>query len=351
MRFLKFSRLLLMASLFCGQNYASAQYKEIDGLASTIAGPLSRTPDNAVAVVDFTDLQGNVTELGRFLAEELSISLSGPSRGLHVIDRTHLKAVLQEHKLAASGIIEPATWPRLGEITGAHVLITGTITPFGDSVRCAVKAINAATARIEGVATTEIPRTKTIEELLSNGISASTPSSSGQAPGFVKGVISANRPQPESSRLPTDFDQASSSNTPPRRPLKVVEADGFSFSLMSCKRSGDGLFCNFQITNRRNDRRFVINANYAGNRSRIIDGSGREFLAGEVHIGANSFGGHADTRLAAGVPVASTIAFSRVPPDLSSIALLEVNCYAEGIAEANGYFRVQLRNISVTGDE
>jgi len=55
------------------------------------------------------DLQGNVTELGRFLAEELSGALVNDSRGFRVIDRAHLKAILQEHKLAATGLIDPQT--------------------------------------------------------------------------------------------------------------------------------------------------------------------------------------------------------------------------------------------------
>ena len=150
------------------------------------------------------------------------------------------------------------------------------------------------------------------------------------------------------ARLPGSQDAGSGALA--TRPV-IVEAGGFSFSLVSCKRSGDGLFCDLQITNRRADRRFVINADYGGDRSRIIDQSGREFLAGEVHIGANSFGGHADTRLITGVPVASSIAFFRTPEDLSAIRLLELHCYAEGVMEANGYFNAQFRNVSVTSEK
>src|SRR5437899_296918 len=48
-----------------------------------------------VAVVDFTDLQGNVTELGRYLAEEFSTALVEEPRSFDVIDRIHLKVILQ----------------------------------------------------------------------------------------------------------------------------------------------------------------------------------------------------------------------------------------------------------------
>jgi TolB-like protein len=346
---------MLGVGLFCIAPSAIGQYKEIDALASNIASQIPTASSQTVAVVAFTDLQGNDTELGRFLAEELSIALPR-TQGVQVIDRAHLKALLQEHKLASTGIIDPTTQKKL-EIAGVRVLITGTITPFGDSVRCAVKALNIATAQIEAAATAEIPRTKTIEELLSHGVSASpaTPDKPGSP---AKGSTDQHGESSGSPKRPVEGNAESAGTpavhfdtAPPSPPLMVIEAGGFSFALVSCTRSGDGLFCKLQITNRRADRRFAINANYGGSRSRIIDRSGREFLAGEARVGANSYGGHADTRLVSGVPVATTVAFFRVPSDLSSVALFEVNCYAEGIAEANGYFRVQFRNFSVSSDQ
>jgi len=42
-----------------------------------------------IAVVDFTDLDGSVTELGRFLAEEFSTAFAGTGKGFTVVDRIH----------------------------------------------------------------------------------------------------------------------------------------------------------------------------------------------------------------------------------------------------------------------
>ena len=149
-------------------------------LATTISESLVKEPKKTVAVVYFTDLKGNVTELGRFLAEELSIALVGADKGIDVIDRTHLRALLQEHKLAATGVIDPLTARKLGEIAGVQILVTGTITPLGDSVRGTVKAL-AATARIIGSSIVQIPRTKAIDQLLTSGISSES------APGDIPG--------------------------------------------------------------------------------------------------------------------------------------------------------------------
>src|SRR5437588_6302133 len=99
--------------------------QELKGVSSTLATKIGELGRKRVAVVDFTDLQGNVTELGRFLAEELSGALVNDSRGFRVIDRAHLKAILQEHKLAATGIIDPQTARQLGKIASVDTLVTG----------------------------------------------------------------------------------------------------------------------------------------------------------------------------------------------------------------------------------
>ncbi len=164
---------LIMLAGVNGLSCAWAQDREVQGLAVSMAEGIGNSPRQVVGVADFTDLQGNVTELGRFLAEQLSIALARNSQGIEVVDRTHLKTLIQEHKLNASGLTDPATIEKMGQMTGVNVLVTGTITPFGDSVQVAAKALKLNTAKIVTAATTEIPRTKSIDYLLGQGISTS----------------------------------------------------------------------------------------------------------------------------------------------------------------------------------
>ena len=46
--------------------------QDLRSLASTVSQHISGSGRKSVAVVDFTDLDGNPTKLGRFLAEEFS---------------------------------------------------------------------------------------------------------------------------------------------------------------------------------------------------------------------------------------------------------------------------------------
>lgn len=158
---------------------AMAYEKEIKTLSSALSENIAKAGKRNIAVVDFTDLDGNVTKLGRFFAEEFSIALLSTARGFEVVDRTHLKTLLQEHKLSATGLIDPAAARKLGQIAGVEALITGTITPFGESVRLSVKILDTNTAKLIGANTSDIPKTKAIEELLAQGIDF------GNTPGMV----------------------------------------------------------------------------------------------------------------------------------------------------------------------
>jgi len=167
--------ILAVIFLVVSAQFTLAYEEEIGRLSISMAEKISSAGKKTIAVVDFTDLQGNVTELGRFLPEEFSTALVNAGKGFVVIDRIHLKSILKEHKLSASGIIDPTTARKLGKIAGVQALITGTVTPFGDNVRVTVKILDTETAKIIGASNTNIAKTKAIEELLARGIETRSP--------------------------------------------------------------------------------------------------------------------------------------------------------------------------------
>jgi TolB-like protein len=163
-----------------------------------MAVAIAKSGKKTVAVVDFTDLQGCVTELGRFLAEEFSVNLTTAATNFEVIDRTHLKTLLQEHKLASTGIIDPQTARKLGEIAGVQALVTGSLTPFGESVRLSAKVLDVSTAKMIGAFSADIPRTKAIDELLARGISScGTPTTEGNSTRLSETSIPKNSASPK----------------------------------------------------------------------------------------------------------------------------------------------------------
>lgn len=158
------SILLMVSSVPVGADTYDA---EMVKMAKTIAASFDQKQQiKTIAVLDFTDLQGAVTELGKFLAEELSADLVMGQKQFDVIDRANLKRLLDENKLSRSGLVDPEAIKRLGKMAGADALVTGTVTPLGNSLRVSARIINTETARIVGAAQANIDKTPEISELL-----------------------------------------------------------------------------------------------------------------------------------------------------------------------------------------
>lgn len=174
MRKLMFIVFVAFAFLLLHSNITTAYENEIRSLSNAMAENIAKAGKKRIAVVDFTDLQGNITELGRFIAEEMSVDFTMTAKGFEVIDRNHLNRILAEHKLSLSGIVDQKTVQKLGQIAGVDAIVTGSITPLENSIRVVCKVIATDTARVISAAKGDIAKTKAIEELLGRGIEGGT---------------------------------------------------------------------------------------------------------------------------------------------------------------------------------
>jgi len=186
--------IILLSSILCiilicyGSENTFAYEQSINKMSSTLSESIIKSAKKSVAVVDFSDLQGNATELGRFIAEEISTDLVAKAEGFEVIDRTHLNSILLENKLSLSGLVDRETVKKLGKIAGVDALVTGSVTPFGDSIRVTCKILATDTARVIGSAKGDIAKTSALADLLARGIGDKRPS---PPPALIKQSTSA----------------------------------------------------------------------------------------------------------------------------------------------------------------
>jgi len=250
---MKLKIFIIITVLFCAWT-ASAYQTELGSISSSLSQSLSKSGKKSVAVVDFTDLQGNTNELGRFIAEELSVDLTNKAKGLDVIDRNHLKSIFKEHKFSASGLVDPKTIKKLGRIIGTDAIVTGSITPFGDTIRVTCKVIATDTAKIIGSTKGDIAKTKAIEDLMNKGIGDTndTPPTK---------IASSDKParKKDSSKF-------------------IIEGKDFVIELVSVNLSDMKYFFkldfNFKVTNNGRARRFEFPYGYSGEDSIVLDNFG-----------------------------------------------------------------------------
>lgn len=285
----------LLAVVIPGALHAYEQ--EIDRLSAQMSQDILAAGKHTIAVVDYTDLQGNVTELGRFLAEEFSVALAGAGKDFEVVDRTHLRVLLQENKLSSKGLLDPSTVKKLGQIAGVEAIITGTLTPFGDTVRIAVKILDARTAKIVGSVRGSIAKTEAIIELLEAGIST------------AGDTVSDRKPKPS---------REVQSSQP------ALTREEFTFSFEKCVASGTTVICSLTVTNDGEDRKLYVYGNGSYGITRLYDNLGNEYAATQAKLGSSQGDGEVEKTMIRGIPIDVIFTFQGVSREASSVAVLEV---------------------------
>src|ERR1019366_1370104 len=146
--------------------------QEMSGLADKLNKALVAKGCKNVAAIDFTDLQGQPTELGRYLSERLAVEIVSTG-GVSMVDRANLKSILAEHKLTEEGLVNPANAKKLGEFAGVDAILIGNITALDDGVELMVKGISTASAQIIAAGRIKFPKTSEIQQLFNRSVSGS----------------------------------------------------------------------------------------------------------------------------------------------------------------------------------
>ena len=149
----------------------------IRDLAAALATSVQTANSHTGTVIDFRDLQGAPTELGRFLAQELTDQLVQAGKGLTLLDRTSLEYLMKENNFTQEGLIDPKTQKQYGKMLGLDIIIIGTVTPIGQSVRLNVRALSTETSAIIAIQSTTI-QVGNIGEMYHHGLSRSAPGTS-----------------------------------------------------------------------------------------------------------------------------------------------------------------------------
>jgi len=141
---------------------------ELSTLTDKLANQIKEHGKKKIAVLDFTDLQGGASELGRYIAEQLTVDFVIGKRDFSILDRANLKSILAEHKLTATGIINPDDAKKLGQFAGVDALILGTLVPINQNIELTAKVITTDTAEVVGAARSRLKVDDSLQQLLSH---------------------------------------------------------------------------------------------------------------------------------------------------------------------------------------
>jgi len=262
--------------------------------ARDLARSLKVAEVRSVAVVDFFDLRGRVTELGRFLADDLSTALVAANPSVKVIDRLRLAAILEEHKLSATGLLEEETARKVGRIAGVDVLITGRLTSFDETVRVSLQGLRVPSAEVVVSAVVEVPRTPRVAELETRSLTIDC--------------------GPEAERREISLDGL---------PIQQYQVHDLELTLHGCARVDNQIQCGIGVRSLEKEQNL-----YLEGKTRLAFEGGGQVWASRKSLGSEWATGMLSTvgsHLLPDIPVALGLVFEGVPEGASTIRFLELD--------------------------
>lgn len=128
------------------ESNASREPDSATQLSNAIIKHIHKLPNKRVTVADFTDIDGNDTEEGKLLAEQILNRLLRVE-SLIVIERKQLNKILKEQQLSLTGITQEEEY-KLGKVLNVDAIISGTIAHLDDYEEINARMIDVISGRI-----------------------------------------------------------------------------------------------------------------------------------------------------------------------------------------------------------
>lgn len=265
---------------------------ELTRLTNQIIRSLAEERRTKIAIVEFTDLNGNVPMFGKYVSEEL-ITRMYTTRRFEVVERQMLNRVLEEQKLGTSGLIDESSAAAIGRMLGVQAIATGTITDLGDRVRINARMITTEKAEIFAVASVTVTKEDYIANML--GTYETTP-----------------------RRVTTKTGESVQLDLP------RSTVDDVQFAIVSARLTNENnVIIEMLITNKNHvDKDINVT-----NNTRLFDNYGQEYSRPSRRIGdksASSSSYNFSHLYISNVPTLLTMDFSQVDPRATSISLLDL---------------------------
>jgi len=311
--------LMALFALEGASAWAAADLEEgVKDLADKITKSMIEKGTHKIAIVDFSDLNGNVTSLGQFMAEELTTQLFMLAPGkFEVVERRQLLKLEEELILGQVGVLEEKGLKQMGKVLGVEAIVTGSMTDLGNTVKVNARMIAVESAKVFAVAATSIPKTGIVADLASKAVERK---SGAGAPAVGASTTPVSKPSPVQATM-------------------QVEVNNFLFALQGCKKGGDRITCSMLVTNLEEDKEIEW---ATGNLSKLYDMQGNVYDASSGSLGNSvASGSWARLKLISKIPARATVSFEKVA-SIGGIALLEATFIYKG------KFHVQFRNVPLS---
>ncbi len=269
---------------------------QMKALTKQLTKSLSEGGKKQIAIMEFPDVNGKVTELGKLIPEELTTRMFKATE-FQVVERQLLNKVLEEQKLGASGVLDPNSVAEIGNVLGVDAIVTGTVVDRGDAIRINARMIETEQAHVFAVASVSVSREAYLLNLLGK-----------EADNFV----SDNAPS------------HSSENEKETEVYKKAVVGDLKVELVAAERDNTGmLHAECVVTNKGKYDVEVIFYRWEG--TQCFDNLGQEYGCEKIMVGNKKNAYHGlEHRLISDVPTKIEFYFPKMDQAAKSVALMKL---------------------------
>lgn len=116
-------------------------------LDKALSSPAQKAGIRRVAVLPFESSDGSGGEDGMNISEKLTTQIVRAGT-VQVVERPLLHEIMAEHRLAQTGLLDPAALKKLGAILSVDAIVTGSFTTRGGQATLNARVIDVETGLI-----------------------------------------------------------------------------------------------------------------------------------------------------------------------------------------------------------
>lgn len=286
---------------------------QLQVLSDQIVNSLSEKNKSKIAVIEFSNLDGSVSKLGRYIAEELITRLYRTDK-FEVVERNMLNKIMEEHQLTLSGFVDESSAREIGRILGVDAIASGSVTDLVDEVKINARLISTETGKIFSVASVRVEKTSDVLQLLQEQEQLAPANKPGQSSSTDGSAVAIA----QGDDLSTDF---------------TVLREGFRIELNWCVLVSETLKMAFTVTNQSGeDKDYCIK--YGRPSTEMFDNFGNQYPISVMRIANSEMNmrqagryhyRNLSKKLIQGVATTVEMEFHEVNTKASTVKLLQVN--------------------------
>jgi len=119
-----------------------------------------------IAIADFVNDDGNVSKLGRYLADKLTPYFAR-SEQFSVLERSLINKVIEEQAFQVSAFVDESSTQEFGKLLGAETIISGTVSELNDAFYFNAKVVDVTYGKLLTSVDVEVDRTGRLVALYS----------------------------------------------------------------------------------------------------------------------------------------------------------------------------------------